>query len=145
MTKIMNSLFNPEQVKAAGNWEEMILASGLYRPNCTVSPELKPVLILILQSHRTLTDLECLFASKFNQFEIKMLFMALQYRLDCMRRQAFAQEAACLREAALHEALLVVDPQSKKEAETVQELSRELASVQSSMSQQKKRFRDGDQ
>lgn len=145
MSKIMNSLFNPEHVEAANSWEEMIQASGLYRPNCTVSPELTPVLILILQSQRTLTDLECLLTSKFNQFELNMLLMALKYRLECMRRQAFAQEAACLREAALHEALLAVDPQSKKEAATVQELSRELASVQSSMSQQKKRFREGDQ
>ena len=145
MTKIMNSLFNPAQVNAARNWEEMILASGLHRPNCTVSPELDPALILILQSKCTLPDLEAVIASRFNKFELQMLMMALEYRLECMRRQAFAQEAACLREAALHEALLAVDPQSKKEDATVQELSRELASVQSSMSQQKKRFRDGDQ
>lgn len=145
MTKIMSSLFNPAQVEEADSWEKMIKASGLHRPNCAPSPELVPTLILILQSKCTLADLEGLFAPRFNKFELQMFMMAFEYRLECMRRQAFAQEAACLREAALREALLVVDPQSKKEAETVQELSRELASVQSSMSQQKKRFREGEQ
>lgn len=140
----MSSLFNPELVETAGTWTEMIQASGLERQHCTVSPNVNQALMLVFESQRTLTDLECLLVPQFNQFELKMIMMALKYRLECMQRQAFAQEASCLREAALHEALLAVDPQAKKEGQAVQELLRELESVQSSMSHHK-RLREGDQ